>query len=166
MCTASNLGRAIACLFRAGTVHALGKGLLVAEIQQSSDVTYRLFDWNRLGPDGKPRPLHVREALDVVDFQRGPVDPQLPRPTERPGVSRLVQCDKFILDRWELDRTGTIGGDQRFHILCVLEGALRIAGDPLDASLAVGGTALLPAALGPLELTPQGKAVWLDAYLP
>ena len=93
------------CLFiPAGTVHALGKGLLVAEIQQSSDVTYHLYDWNRLGPDGKPRPLHVREALEVIDFQRGPVDPQLPRPTERPGVSRLVECDKFILDRWQLDR--------------------------------------------------------------
>ena len=59
------------CVFLpAGTVHALGRGLLVAEIQQSSDVTYRLFDWNRVGPDGKPRRLHVQEGLDVVDFAR------------------------------------------------------------------------------------------------
>ena len=73
----------------------------MVEIQQSSNVTYRLFDWNRVGPDGKPRPLHVQEALDVVDFARGPVFPQQPQPTGRQGVSRLVECERFWLDRWE-----------------------------------------------------------------
>src|SRR5262249_22949406 len=73
------------CLFiPAGTVHALGAGLLVAEIQQSSDTTFRLFDWNRVGPDGKPRTLHVEQALAVVDFDRGPIAPQQPQPTDRP----------------------------------------------------------------------------------
>jgi mannose-6-phosphate isomerase len=155
------------CIFLpAGTVHALGQGLLVAEIQQSSDVTYRLFDWNRLGPDGKPRALHVREGLAVVDFQRGPVDPQQPQPTGRPGVARLVACDKFCLDRWEFDRHTTIGGDQRCHILCILEGSLQIEGDPLPTPLLRGTTALLPASLGPVSLVPQGPSVLLDAYLP
>ena len=153
-------------LLPAGTVHALGAGLLVAEIQQSSDVTYRLFDWNRTGPDGKPRTLHIREGLEVVDFNRGPVAPQQPQPTARPGVGRLVACDKFCMDRWEFDAPQSVGGDDCFHILCVLEGSLQIEGDPLDRPLSRGSTALLPAALGPVRLLPQGKAVLLDAYLP
>ena len=155
------------CVFLpAGTVHALGRGLLVAEIQQSSDVTYRLFDWNRVDADAKPRPLHVQEGLDVVDFARGPVLPQQPQPTGRPGVSRLVDCDKFSLDRLECDRPTAVGGDRRCHVLCVLDGSVRLDGDPLHSPLSRGSTALLPASLGVVWLEPQGKAVLLDAYLP
>ncbi len=155
------------CVFLpAGTVHALGKGLLVAEIQQASDTTYRLFDWNRTGPDGKPRPLHIEQGLEVIDDGRGPVEPQRPRPTGRRGVSRLVECDKFLLDRWQYDSPRTAGGDRRCHILCVLEGALQVEGDPADALLPRGGTVLLPARIGPVELIPQGETVLLDAYLP
>jgi mannose-6-phosphate isomerase len=155
------------CVFiPAGTVHALGAGLLIAEIQQSSDVTYRLFDWNRLGPDGKPRPLHVEQGLDAVDFQRGPVGPQRPRSTERPEVSRLVECERFLLDRWEFDASMAAGGDRRCHIIVVIEGALQIEGDPSAAVLARGGTALLPASLGTVRLTPSSRTILLDAYLP
>ncbi len=154
------------CLFiPAGTVHALGDGLLVAEIQQSSDTTFRLFDWNRVGPDGHPRALHVEQALEVIDFQRGPISPQAPRRTDRPWASRLVECDKFTIDRWDFGRPQTIGGDQRFHIVCVLEGAVRIAGDPHADPLPKGSTALLPACLGEVQLTPQGNTVLLDAFV-
>lgn len=52
----------------AGTIHAIGKGILIAEIQQSSDITYRVYDWNRVGLDGKPRELHIEKALDVINF--------------------------------------------------------------------------------------------------
>ena len=120
------------CVFLpAGTVHALGAGgLLVAEIQQASDITYRLFDWNRVGPDGKPRALHVEQGLAAIDFSRGPVG-SVPRPSrpcwnedtpadtaetavahgrfgmadmgEAHGVERLVACDKFVLYCWEID---------------------------------------------------------------
>ena len=154
------------CLFiPAGTVHALGNGLLVAEVQQSSDTTFRLFDWNRAGPDGRPRPLHVEQGLAVTDFQRGPINPQKPQPTDRPWVSRLVECDKFTIDRWDFAERQTIGGDQRFHIVCVLEGAVRITGDPHAEPLPKGGTALLPASLGSVALEPLGRTVLLDAYV-
>ena len=153
-------------LLPAGTVHALGGGLLVVEIQQSSDVTYRLFDWNRIGPDGHTRPLHVEQGLEAIDFDRGPVDPLPPRPTERAEVSRLVECDKFVLDRWEFDQGTLIGGDDRFHIIAVLEGGVRIEGDAAELPLSRGGTALLPAALGKTRLESPGKTVLLDAYLP
>jgi mannose-6-phosphate isomerase len=137
----------------------------VAEIQQSSDTTFRLFDWNRVGADGRPRALHIEQGLAVVDFQRGPVQPQQPQPTDRPWASRLVACDKFVIDRWDFDEPRSIGGDQRFHILCVLEGAVHIAGDPHSDPLPKGGTALLPACLGHVVLQPQGRTVLLDAYV-
>jgi mannose-6-phosphate isomerase len=155
------------CFFLpAGVVHALGPGLLVAEIQQSSDTTYRLFDWHRLGPDGKPRTLHVDQALDVIDFDHGPVQAQDPTPTERPHVARLVACDKFVLDRWSLLGADTIGGDGRCHILLVLEGSLKLEGDPAPHPLERGGVALVPAELGPVRVTAGTPATFLDAYLP
>jgi len=155
------------CVFLpAGTVHALGAGLLVAEIQQASDTTFRLFDWNRLGPDGKPRPLHVEQALEVIDFERGPVQPQRPKPAELPGRERLVECEKFVLERWKLEGRGQAGGDGRCHILSVIEGSIRLEGDPADTPLTRGQTALLPASVGPLAVEAQPQAVVLDAFLP
>ncbi len=155
------------CIFiPAGIVHAIGAGLLVAEIQQSSDTTWRLFDWNRLGPDGKPRPLHLEQALGAIDYNHGPVEPQLPQPTDRSFASRLVACDKFVLDRWRFDTPQTAGGDQRCHILSVLDGSVSVAGDAVETPLRIGGTMLLPAAAGPTLLTPHGPTALLDMYLP
>lgn len=156
------------CIFLpAGTVHALGAGLMIAEVQQSSDTTYRLFDWNRVGPDGKPRPLHIAQALDVIDFHQGPVDPVRPIPIDGPGVNRLVACDKFVLDRLELSAARSAGERDRCHILLVLDGAVDLAGDPSGRPLKTGETALLPAAVGSVMLSPRGsRAVVLDAYLP
>ena len=155
------------CFFLpAGTVHALGAGLLVAELQQSSDVTYRLFDWNRLGPDGRPRPLHIQDGLRAVDFNRGPIEPARPQPTARPQVQRLVKCDRFRWDRWQFDSPLAAGGDNRCHIIAVLDGAVQIEGDPCPGPLVHGGAALLPAGLGELKVTPQSPTVLVDAYLP
>jgi mannose-6-phosphate isomerase len=155
------------CLFLPpGTVHALGAGLVVAEIQQSSDVTYRLFDWNRRGNDGSPRPLHVAEALEVIDFNLGPRSFQTPIATESEQVERLVACDHFVIDRWQLDQPRPIGGDNRLHLLVVLAGAVNISGDPAGVPLSGGEVALLPAELGPVNLTPLPAATLLDVYLP
>lgn len=95
------------CFFiPAGTVHALGGGLVVAEIQQSSDTTFRLFDWNRVDAAGRGRELHVDQAIAVTDFSRGPVEPQKPQP-DADGLETLVRCDKFILRRAVLRPTDT-----------------------------------------------------------
>ncbi len=153
-------------LLHAGTVHTFGRGVLVAEIQQASDATFRLFDWNRVGPDGKARPLHVEQALAAIDFERGATMPNRPCLTDRPGVHRLAECEKFVLDRWEFDGVVEIGGDGRFHILAVLEGAVEMEGDPAERPLSKGGSALIPAGVGRICIRPQGRAVLLDAYLP
>ena len=155
------------CVFiPAGTVHALGAGLVIAEIQQASDTTFRLFDWNRIGPDGKPRPLHIQQGLDVIDFARGPVQRQVPQPTQSPAVERLVACSKFVLDRRQVHERDTIGGDGRFHLVAVVEGRVVLAGDASQEPLARGQTVLLPAAAGATPVTAQAPATLLEVYLP
>jgi mannose-6-phosphate isomerase len=155
------------CLFiPAGTLHALGRGLLVAEIQQASDTTYRLHDWDRIGPDGQPRPLHIEQGLEVADFEAGPIAPQAPRATDREHVERLVACDKFVLERWNLKTPQALTSDERFHIVAVLDGAVQLEGDPLGQSLSKGQTALVPAACSRRLITPLEPSILLDVYLP
>ena len=97
---------------------------MVAEIQQTSDTTYRLFDWERLGADGKPRQVHVEQALEAICCDAGPVNPQPPMKSDRPHISRLVACDKFIIDRWEFDQIQRLKNDSRCHLLAVLSGSV------------------------------------------
>ncbi len=155
------------CVFiPAGTIHALGAGLVIAETQQSSDTTFRLFDWNRVGKDGQPRPLHIDAALDVIDFDRGPVTPQQPEAVDRDHVERLVACDKFVLDRWKLTSPQTWGGDGRFHIMAVVSGQITVQRDAEDQPLHKGQTLLLPAAAGGVQLRPVGgPATVLDIWV-
>jgi mannose-6-phosphate isomerase len=155
------------CVFLpAGTVHALGAGLVVAEIQQASDTTYRLFDWNRVGADGRPRELHVEQALAAVDDRRGPVEPQQPRPTGEPGVEHLVECDKFILDRWTLDAPRPLATTGRPRILAVLSGRAILSGDASGKPLRPGDTALVPAACNAVSIEPLEVTALLVAALP
>ena len=155
------------CVFLpAGTVHAIGAGLVIAEIQQASDTTFRLFDWNRVDANGQPRALHIDESLAVIDYDRGPVSPQTPEPTDQPGRERLVTCEKFLLDRCTLDGPLAVSGDGRFHLIAVVDGSVEIVGDPAGEPLQLGQTALLPATMGPAEITPDGRAVLLDIRLP
>lgn len=155
------------CVFiRAGTVHALGEGLAIAEIQQASNTTFRLFDWNRLDKDGQSRPLHIEQSLAVTDFDRGPVAPQTPKPTGQQGVERLVECDKFVLDRACRSEPLTVELGNRFHLIAVLEGALELSTQEQPLALSKGQTVLVPAVLGSIQLSPQPSATWLDMYLP
>jgi len=155
------------CLFiPAGTVHALGGGLVVAEIQQSSDTTFRLYDWNRTGADGKPRALHVEQALEVIDFDAGPVPPVEPQPTNSGHIVRLVSCDKFVMDRWRFDQPQTLETSGGFHLLAVLAGAVELEADPSGQPLRAGQTTLAPAAIERLDLNPTEPTTLLDIYLP
>ena len=140
------------CVFiPAGTVHAIGAGLLVAEIQQASDVTYRLFDWNRTGPDGKPRPLHVDAGVEAVT-RLGPVGPVSPRVTADPAVRRLVACDYFSLDEVRPASRWQCGGDGGCEFLAVLAGEVRLPARWSLPALGPGDCVLLPASAGVQEI--------------
>jgi mannose-6-phosphate isomerase len=148
----------------AGTVHALGAGLLVAEIQQSSDTTFRLFDWNRVGVDGKPRPLHIRESLEVSDYQSGPVHPRRADP-DHDRWQELVRCDKFVLRVLQGGRD-QVAGDGKFHILTVPRATATLRLDGETFSLRTGQTLLLPASLPQAEISADPEGVVLGMHLP
>jgi mannose-6-phosphate isomerase len=155
------------CIFiPAGTVHALGEGLVVAEIQQASDTTFRIFDWNRVDSSGIPRPLHIEAALGVIDYAAGPVSVQAPAPANHPRIERLVACDKFVLDRCRVEGSDVIGGDDRFHILCVLQGSLSVEGDAANQTLAQGESILIPASAGACQVSSPENSLVLNMYLP
>ena len=154
------------CIFiPAGTVHAIGAGLLVAEIQQSSDVTYRLHDWNRTGSDGKPRPLHIEAGIDAVTKQ-GPVEPTRSVPTHdllADPVRRLVASDYFTFDQVRPTSTWTVGGDDRCHFLAAIDGSVSFDPAWRLPLLVRGQSVLLPASIGqqPLHPMPGSRPVQL-----
>ena len=156
-------------MIEAGTVHAIGAGVLLAEIQQMSDATFRIHDWGRVGADGCPRELHVRQALESTDFSLGPVDPLVPgqEPTAGGNVcERLSRSRYFALERWRLSRPEHVGATDRFTILMGLEGEVEIRHLGQGTRLAFGQTLLLPASVGPCEVIPAGIAAVLTCVVP
>ena len=146
----------------AGTLHALGPGLLVYEVQQSSDITYRVFDWNR--PASAGRKLHIDESLAVLDTS-ATSRPLPPQPFKDGARARLITCPYFSLDLLTAENQAlafhTHG--QTFHTLTVIEGAVEVQGDGWRLPLAKFETALVPAAAGAYEVSPVAKARVLAA---
>ena len=154
-------------LIPAGVVHAIGAGLLIAEIQQVSDTTFRIFDWNRLNDDGQPRPLHIQQALQVIDFKAGPVVPlRTDQSDQESTVQSLIRTDKFCLDRHRFEIPQDVGGDGRFHIISVIQGELVVADDPAGLPMQMGQTCLIPAEASPVRLDVTKPVTLLDMYLP
>jgi mannose-6-phosphate isomerase len=156
------------CVFiPAGTVHAIGSDLLICEIQQASDTTYRVFDWNRVDAAGRRRPLHVAEALAAIDFARGPIDPI--RPIGRSGSppELLLHCDKFSLSIIDVHGKHELEKDAGVQILVVLGGEIQLEHPVGSERLSTGQAALIPADLGggmhPLAGTARALLVRLPA---
>jgi mannose-6-phosphate isomerase len=144
----------------AGTVHAIGAGIVLAEIQQMSDATFRVDDWGRVGADGKPRPLHLKETMLATDFNRGPVGPVVPviLPTNDSTClhERLTTCPYFEIDRLQFKNKIRLGDRDKmqFTIMIVLKGKIQIS--PFEAAKGAGTTVLLPASLGEIEVRQIG----------
>jgi mannose-6-phosphate isomerase len=133
-----------------GRIHAIGAGNVIFEVQQNSDTTYRVFDWNRLGLDGRPRELHVAESLESIDFTD--VEPQI----AQPEGDTILGCDYFRVEQWTLDepRSAPAGG---FAIYCVANGSVECAGRAFGR----GEFFMLPAKLSEAELRPLATATSL-----
>ena len=160
------------CIFvPPGTVHALLAGVVVVEIQQNSDATYRVCDWGRLGADGKPRPLHIEKAMQVIDFRR--MAPCKVKPLvieERDGVTRacLVDCPRFTVERVDLAAGAEFEGrcdGSTFEIWGCIQGhsQIRWSGDPV--SLNAIRFALLPAVLGDYTVRAEEPSTLLRAFV-
>ena len=153
----------------AGRIHAIMPGVLILEIQQSSDTTYRLYDWHRMGLDGKPRTLHIEQALAVAnwtDYQPAPTAEH----AEIEGLNRktlLAACRYFAVELWQLagERTFSTEGGSFYIINCVAgEGSLDWAEG--RESFVYGDSVLVPAALRHFTLVPRGEAAFLISYVP
>jgi mannose-6-phosphate isomerase len=160
------------CIFLpAGTVHAVGGGVLLAEVQQTSDATFRLFDWNRRDASGKARTLHIEEALACVDWTRGPVRP-IPTPgfVEHGGPvpvrQRLVNCPFFQLEYLHVNAPFTCGGEERLEALILLSGSGRLATDYGEEKVTRGEVWLLPAHMSPQKVHPDAELKALLCTLP
>ena len=151
----------------AGSLHAILGGLIIAEIQQNSNTTYRVYDWNRVGVDGKARPLHIDKALDVINFAQ--VEPGLCQPTaihEGDGIIRYELCRNryFVTERVEMEARAVFNGrcdGTTLEIWGVIAGEVAINGVELTA---VRFT-LLPAALGDFTVTATNKTSLLRSFV-
>jgi mannose-6-phosphate isomerase len=142
-----------------GTVHALCRGVVIYEVQQSSDITFRLFDYNRLGLDGEPRELHVEPALAVIDFGAGPLQPKAAA-----GDEALVKSEHFELYGGRLTDSRALGGGDALAAVTLLAGEARLKGeDGTECRLRAGETALVPAGRQATAEAADGGAQYLLA---
>lgn len=157
------------CVFiPAGTVHAIAEGIVLAEIQQSSDVTFRLHDWGRVDAKGQPRELHIEQSLACIDFERGPVSPVVPQKLAGRPTETLAECEYFVMHRHQSEGPFSIPTDNRFHVLMMLEGSAELAAEDFTSSFRLGQTVLIPAACPDVKITPHTgtECIVLDAFLP
>ena len=149
-----------------GTLHAIGKGILIAEIQQNSNTTYRIYDYGRVGKDGKPRELHVEKAKEVTNL----VPPKYPTtaqgaPTAIEGGKEtlLRSCEYFNVNKLELDGTTKLtAGAGSFNSLLVLDGTFEIAAGSENASAKKGDSLFITAGTGEYTVTGKGTIILTD----
>jgi mannose-6-phosphate isomerase len=153
----------------AGTAHTICPGVVLCEIQQHSDITYRVFDYNRLGTDGKPRDLHIRQALNVMQFGEqsgGLCDPV--RVTHGAlAETFFAACRHFATERWEFqEKIAAVTSPEHFDLLIFLDGNGRIEFAHGAESYAPAQVWMLPASLGAYQLAPESPSTLLRTYVP
>jgi len=147
-----------------GRVHAVGAGLVLFEIQQNADTTYRVFDWNRVGLDGKPRELHIAEALASInfnDFKPSLVQSEI---QNKNGVEvrSLVRHELFSVEHWTLPANSqTSAPESKMQIVGLLSGKLAVSHEQKKTFLAPGEFCLLPASLRGVIFHAQAQSSFL-----
>jgi len=153
----------------ARTPHTIGGGMILCEIQQYSDVTYRVYDYGRVDAHGKPRELHIDKALAVINFGRSAGGRVSALPLRAEGMKRflLSACRYFASERWELaSPAATQKHPEHFDVFVILSGRGTFAWDHGAAGYRRGEAWLIPAALGRLRVTPNELTTLLRTYVP
>lgn len=149
-----------------GTVHAIQGGTLILETQQSSDVTYRVYDYDRVGDDGKPRELHIQQSLDVVDYAaQAPASGEVTAP-EVDGVTELMECPNFVVDRVRVAGEKDVSQPWPFLCVSVIEGSGTVCASEAGVTheIARGTHFVAPAGCG--ELSFVGDMTLVTSHLP
>jgi mannose-6-phosphate isomerase len=145
-----------------GTVHAIGAGLLIAEIQQTSDITYRLYDFDRVDADGNTRALHIDLALDAINYDK--IDAKKSYQKHENTSNEMVDCNYFTTNYIPLSGTMKFEKDGRsFHVYMCTEGDFTITQENVPYHYKKGDTILMPAAISIFEFT--GNASLLEIYI-
>ncbi len=144
-------------LMHAGTVHALGPGLLIYEVQQTSDITYRIYDWDR--PQAEGRKLHIEQSVAVSNPDMSGEVCRMQQPLRDGERRRLVCCDYFTLELIgsETEPVELDTGGETFHALTVVEGRMMVQGDDWREELGKHDTVIVPASAGNYTIRPLGK---------
>jgi len=153
----------------AGTAHTIGAGLVLCEIQEYSDLTYRVFDYNRRDAQGRSRELHIEKALQVMRFGEQHGGKIAPAQIVRGGVTEtfFIACRFFAAEKWEFaERIAAATSPEHFELLVILEGHGSIQSDSESVEYAPAQAWLLPAALGAYHLAPRERTSLLRAYVP
>lgn len=151
------------------TLHAIMHGILLIEIQQTSDVTYRVYDWNRTDKRGNPRQLHTDKAADVLDYGKQSVPDERKIVTQAEGVRQehLIRCQYFTVDKWDLSLKHTIPlgqkGQPDILIIAKGEGMITFRGGD-TVSITQGDTLLIPADLENYDIQPTDHMTLLRTY--
>ncbi|MBL8813047.1 MAG: class I mannose-6-phosphate isomerase [Planctomycetaceae bacterium] len=157
------------CIFvPAGTVHALGPGIVLAEVQQQSNLTFRLHDWGRVDANGNPRPLHLEESMACTDFERGPVQAIVPRTLAEGRVNseELVRCPYFAIRRHTATTEVSLADRDEFRILMILSGKGRLETSTGIRAFEKGTTILIPACSKSLQVAPETSVSFLEVFGP
>lgn len=151
----------------AGRVHTIGKGVLLAEIQQTSDITYRIYDFDRVDKHGNSRELHTAEALDALDFHHYPEYKTQYDHSPNQTVA-LVNCQYFNVNRlfYEKETSRSYHHLDSFVIYVCVDGKLRIHWDGQHITMVKGEAVLVPAILKDLRLVPDPSFKILESYIP
>lgn len=150
----------------AGTVHAIGEGIVLAEIQQASDLTYRLYDWGRLDRDGSPRAIDLERGLEAINFEAGPVLPSsIPQLDSTHQVTR-VECPEFRVVEHQVHGHHKLVNDNRCRIVTTIAGNGSLETDDSHHALSPGRTVLLPASVASVQLNSNDGLTLLDSHLP
>jgi mannose-6-phosphate isomerase len=153
----------------AGTMHTIGAGLVLCEIQQLSDITYRVYDYNRRDAHGKPRDLHVEKALDVTNFGAPFAGKISPVRVTAPTVTKtyFAACRYFATEKWEFSQPQfSQTSPDHFELIVILEGTGSIAAGAKNLAYERAHVWLVPAALGQFELRPSSPTSLLRTYVP
>jgi mannose-6-phosphate isomerase len=150
-----------------GRIHAIGKGILLAEIQQASDITYRIHDWNRVDINGEARELHTDLALDVIDFKQYDVYKSSQQFIDN-KTDNLAKSEFFTVNRLKINKS--IERDYHlldsFVIYLCIEGEVKIIyGDEKSEIISAGNTILVPAELKEISLEPKKSAIILEIFI-
>ena len=150
----------------AGLVHAIGKGVVVAEIQQSSDITYRIYDYKRVDDNGNERELHTEQALDVIDFSAAK-EPKTAYQAILNEITPLIDCDYFTTNLIKFDTvvTRNYGELDSFVSYMCLEGTMVIEYNNEKTIVNKGDTVLIPAIINELALIPETSVTLLEVYI-